>query len=139
MPLTFLMSSVSNKIFTFQTLLDWRGVFREFSSQEEKRYVQIWIDVYSVIKYEISRQVYWTLCIPAYLFRIVVVRQTQYILPPLNNSSQTNKMLVDVVMRSILPSSHHILSAREVADAIETHLQIREDIWPSWTVRQCIR
>ncbi|XP_035479631.1 4F2 cell-surface antigen heavy chain isoform X2 [Scophthalmus maximus] len=85
-----------------KTLLDWRGVFREFSSQEEKR--------------------------------IVVVRQTQYILPPLNNSSQTNKMLVDVVMRSILPSSHHILSAREVADAIETHLQIREDIWPSWTV-----
>lgn len=65
------------------------------------------------------------------LCRIVVVKQTQDILPPLNNVT-----LVDVVMRSILPSSRHLLSANEVADAIETHLQTREDvIWPSWTVR----
>ncbi|XP_023263362.1 4F2 cell-surface antigen heavy chain-like isoform X1 [Seriola lalandi dorsalis] len=86
-----------------KTLLEWRDVFREFSSQEEER--------------------------------IVVVKQTQEVPRPLNNSSQINKTLVDVVMRSILPSSHHLLSAQEVADAIETHLQTREDeIWPSWTV-----
>lgn len=30
--------STSNKIFTFQTLLEWRGVFKEFSSREEERY-----------------------------------------------------------------------------------------------------
>lgn len=52
-------------------------------------------------------------------------------LPPLNNGT-----LVDVVMRSILPSSRHVLSAKEVAAAIETHLKAREEvIWPSWTVR----
>ncbi|XP_071352101.1 amino acid transporter heavy chain SLC3A2 isoform X2 [Trachinotus anak] len=86
-----------------KTLLEWRGVFREFSSQEEER--------------------------------IVVVKQTRDVPRPLNNSSQINKTLVDVVMRSILPSSHHLLSAQEVADAIETNLQTREDdIWPSWTV-----
>ncbi|XP_070762624.1 amino acid transporter heavy chain SLC3A2 [Enoplosus armatus] len=83
-----------------KTLLEWRGVFKEFSSQEEDEE------------------------------RIVVVKQTRDGLPPLNNAT-----LVDVVMRSILPPSHHVLSAKEVADAIETHLQTRqEDIWPSWTV-----
>lgn len=66
------------------------------------------------------------------LFRIVVVKQTRDVLSPLNNAT-----LVDVVMRSILPSSHHLLSAKEVADAIETRLQTKEedDIWSSWTVR----
>lgn len=65
------------------------------------------------------------------LFRIVVVKQKQDVLLPLNNVT-----LVDVVMRSILPSSPHFLSAKEVAVAIETRLQTRkEDIWPSWTVR----
>ena len=65
------------------------------------------------------------------LFRILVVKQTREVLSPLNNVT-----LVDVVMRSILPPSHHLLSPSEVADAIETHLQTREeDIWPSWTVR----
>lgn len=69
-------------------------------------------------------------------FRIVVVKQTGDILPPLKNSSQCNVTLVDMVMRSILPTSQHLLSPEEVADAIETHLQTREeDIWPSWTVR----
>ncbi|XP_030007593.1 4F2 cell-surface antigen heavy chain isoform X2 [Sphaeramia orbicularis] len=62
--------------------------------------------------------------------RIVLVKQTKDILPPLSNSSQ-----VDVVMKSILPASHHILSAQEVADAIETHLHtVDRDIWTSWTV-----
>lgn len=61
-----------------------------------------------------------------------MVKQKRKVPSPLNNVT-----LVDVVMRSILPSSHHLLSANEVADAIETHLQTRqEDIWPSWTVRQ---
>ena len=65
------------------------------------------------------------------LFRIVVVKQTQDFLPALRNTT-----LVDVVMRSILPSSQQPLSAQEVANAIETHLLTREeDTWPSWTVR----
>ncbi|KAM8768126.1 amino acid transporter heavy chain SLC3A2 [Acanthopagrus schlegelii] len=82
-----------------KTLVEWRGVFKEFSTEEDKE-------------------------------RILVVKQTSEVLRPLNNIT-----LVDVVMRSILPSSRHLLSANEVADAIETHLQTREDIiWPSWTV-----
>ncbi|XP_035536556.1 4F2 cell-surface antigen heavy chain isoform X2 [Morone saxatilis] len=82
-----------------KTLLEWRGVFKEFSNKEEEE-------------------------------RIVVVKQTQDILSPLNNIT-----LVDVVMKSILPSSPHLLSAKEVAVAIETSLQTREeDIWPSWTI-----
>ncbi|XP_076590555.1 amino acid transporter heavy chain SLC3A2 [Chaetodon auriga] len=81
-----------------KTLLEWRGIFKEFSRQEEER--------------------------------ILVVKQTQDVLSPLNNVT-----LVDVVMRSILPPSHHLLSDEEVAEAIETHLQTRkDDIWPSWTV-----
>ncbi|KAG7480051.1 4F2 cell-surface antigen heavy chain-like [Solea senegalensis] len=67
--------------------------------------------------------------------RIVVVKQTQHVLLPLNNSDQINRTLADVVMRPILPSSQHPLSAQEVADAIETHLQTKDEkIWPSWTV-----
>ncbi|XP_013766683.1 4F2 cell-surface antigen heavy chain [Pundamilia nyererei] len=67
--------------------------------------------------------------------RIVVVKQTADVLRPLNGSSQVNVTLVDVVMRSILPRSHHPLFAQEVADAVERHLQTRGDnIWPSWTV-----
>ncbi|XP_042342988.1 4F2 cell-surface antigen heavy chain [Plectropomus leopardus] len=86
-----------------KTLLEWKGVFKDFSSEEEER--------------------------------IVVVKQTRDILPPLENSSQRNSTLVDVVMRSILPPSQYPLSAKEVADAIETHLQREdEDIWPGWTV-----
>uniref|UniRef100_UPI0037E8516D amino acid transporter heavy chain SLC3A2 n=1 Tax=Semicossyphus pulcher TaxID=241346 RepID=UPI0037E8516D len=81
-----------------KTLLEWRGVFKEFNSPEEER--------------------------------IVVVKQTRDVLPPLNNST-----LVDVVLRSILPSSNDLLPSEEVAEAIEKHLQSREeDIWPSWTV-----
>ncbi|XP_062275769.1 amino acid transporter heavy chain SLC3A2 [Scomber scombrus] len=85
-----------------KTLSMWRGVFKEFSSEEEER--------------------------------IVVVKQTRDVLPPLNNSSQVNVTLVDLVIRSILPTSPQLNSAQEVADAIETRLQIPGDIWPSWTV-----
>lgn len=47
----------------------------------------------------------------------------------------TNVTLVDVIMRPILPSSQHLLSPNEVADAIETRLQMQDgNIWPSWTV-----
>ncbi|XP_074535720.1 amino acid transporter heavy chain SLC3A2 isoform X2 [Halichoeres trimaculatus] len=80
-----------------KTLLEWRGVLREFSSQEEER--------------------------------VIVVKQTKDTLPPLNNST-----LVDVVVRSILPPSNQVLTAQEVADAIEKNLQTKEDIWPSWTI-----
>ncbi|XP_023146768.1 4F2 cell-surface antigen heavy chain [Amphiprion ocellaris] len=86
-----------------KTLLEWRGIFKEFSAEEEER--------------------------------IVVVKQTADILRPLNSSGQINATMVNVVMRSILPYSHHILSTQEVADAIEKHLQTQEgDLWPSWTV-----
>lgn len=68
------------------------------------------------------------------LVRIVVVKQMGDVLRPLNTSGPTNVTLVDMVMRSILPSTHHVLSAQEVAVAIETHLQTTEDTWPSWTV-----
>ncbi|XP_047450334.1 4F2 cell-surface antigen heavy chain isoform X3 [Mugil cephalus] len=87
-----------------KTLLEWRGVFKEFGSEDDES-------------------------------RIVVVKQTADALRPLIHSSQVNVSLVDVIMRPILPYSHHVLSAQEVADAIETHLQApEEDIWPSWTV-----
>lgn len=87
--------------------------------------MEMWIVVFVhyVVKLQVAKNS---------LFRILVVKQRDKILSPLKNVT-----LVDVVMRSILPSSHHLLSPNEVADAIEGHLQIREeDIWPSWTVRQ---
>lgn len=63
-------------------------------------------------------------------FRILVVKQTGW------NRSPLNATLLDVVMRSILPSSPQHLSATYVRDAIETHLQTREeDIWIGWMVR----
>lgn len=45
-----------------------------------------------------------------------MVKQTADVLRPLNGSGQVNVTLVDVVMRSILPRSHHPLFAQEVAD-----------------------
>lgn len=87
--------------------------------------MEMWIDVF--FHYIAKIQV-----VENYLFRILVVKQRDKFLFPLKNVT-----LVDVVMRSILPSSHNLLSPNEVADAIEGHLQEREDdIWPSWTVRQ---
>ncbi|XP_029302460.1 4F2 cell-surface antigen heavy chain isoform X2 [Cottoperca gobio] len=92
----------TDPVYSEKTLLEWKDVFKEFSSEEEER--------------------------------IIVVKQTSDVLPPLKISSQSNVTLVDVVLRSILPSSQHPLSAKEVADAIETHLQTREDSWHYWTV-----
>ncbi|XP_029026616.1 4F2 cell-surface antigen heavy chain [Betta splendens] len=61
--------------------------------------------------------------------RIVVVKQVGASLPPLNAT------LVDVVMRPLLPSKRHRLSAHEVVAAIETRLRAPEEkIWPSWTI-----
>ncbi|KAJ4935854.1 hypothetical protein JOQ06_017381 [Pogonophryne albipinna] len=86
-----------------KTLLEWKGVFKEFGSEEEER--------------------------------IVVVKQTSDVLPLLKNSSHSNVTMVDVVLKSILPTSQHLLSSEEVAAAIETQLQTKEDdFWPSWTV-----
>lgn len=68
-------------------------------------------------------------------FRILIVKQTGEVLPPLTKSSQ-NATLVDVVMKSILPASTHIQSTQEVANAVERHLQTPTDIWTSWTVRK---
>ncbi|KAM8904258.1 amino acid transporter heavy chain SLC3A2 isoform 3-T4 [Spinachia spinachia] len=68
--------------------------------------------------------------------RIVVLKETKDVSPPLKFFSHINFTLVDTFMRSILPSSQHLLSETEVADAIETHLQTTEDdIWLSWTNR----
>ncbi|XP_008423969.1 4F2 cell-surface antigen heavy chain [Poecilia reticulata] len=66
--------------------------------------------------------------------RILLVEQTSDVLRPLNASTQ-NLTLVNVVIRSILPKSEQALSAEEVAEAVETRLQTRqEDVWTSWTV-----
>ncbi|XP_077396995.1 amino acid transporter heavy chain SLC3A2 [Festucalex cinctus] len=67
--------------------------------------------------------------------RIVVVKQTRELLPLLRVSGQQlNVTLVDVVLRSVLPASPRPLSARQVTDAIETHLQTPEDTWLGWMV-----
>ncbi|XP_037123446.1 4F2 cell-surface antigen heavy chain [Syngnathus acus] len=67
--------------------------------------------------------------------RIVVVKQMRERLPPLRVSSQqVNGTLVDVVLRSVLPASPRPLSAGQVAQAIETHLQAPEDTWLGWMV-----
>lgn len=64
-------------------------------------------------------------------FRILVVKQKGKVLSPLNTT------LVDVVIRSILPSSPKQLFATEVSDAIEEHLQTKEDdVWIGWMVKQ---
>lgn len=95
------------------------------------------MDRYVGFNCKIKLQHCWSecVCVCVFLFRILVVKQTRDVLPPLNNSSQSNVTLVDLVIRSILPASPHLLSAQEVADAIETRLQTTGDIWPSWTVR----
>lgn len=64
------------------------------------------------------------------IFRILVVKQKGQVLSPLNAT------LVDVVVRSILPSSPDRLSASEVSHAIEERLQTKEDdLWIGWTVK----
>ncbi|XP_061683766.1 amino acid transporter heavy chain SLC3A2 [Syngnathoides biaculeatus] len=67
--------------------------------------------------------------------RIVVVKQTRELIPPLRVSGRRlNITLVDVVLRSVLPDSPRPLSAHQVAGAIETHLQMAADTWLGWTV-----
>ncbi|XP_028320632.1 4F2 cell-surface antigen heavy chain [Gouania willdenowi] len=67
--------------------------------------------------------------------RIVLVKQTGDILLPQRTSSHSNITLINVIMRSILPQSHHLLTVQKVAEAIETHLQTQEEhIWLSWTI-----
>ncbi|XP_068174214.1 amino acid transporter heavy chain SLC3A2 [Antennarius striatus] len=87
--------------FSEETLLEWRGIFEEFSTSGRLKCVSL---------------------------RIIVVKQMQDVLSPVNIS------LVDMVMRTILPSSSHLLSANEVVNAIETNMQVNLDVWPSWTV-----
>ncbi|XP_055082081.1 4F2 cell-surface antigen heavy chain [Periophthalmus magnuspinnatus] len=63
---------------------------------------------------------------------IILVKQRGDNLPPLNNSTT----LVDVVIKSILPMSSHLLSGQEVSTAIETHLYRTDTsgVWTSWMV-----
>ncbi|XP_038817800.1 4F2 cell-surface antigen heavy chain [Salvelinus namaycush] len=67
--------------------------------------------------------------------RIVVVKQTGESLPALNTSSTSvNSSLVELVMMSLLPHEHHLLSGQEVAIAVERHLSTSHgELWPSWT------
>ncbi|XP_057695502.1 4F2 cell-surface antigen heavy chain isoform X2 [Corythoichthys intestinalis] len=67
--------------------------------------------------------------------RIVVVKQTREVLPPLKVSSQhLNITLVDVVLKTVLPESPDLPSDQQVANAIETHLQTPEDTWLGWMI-----
>lgn len=64
-----------------------------------------------------------------------MVKQTTDVLHPLNIVTYGNISLINVVMRAILPKSHHLLSAAEVAEAIETQVQRKQEAaWPSWSV-----
>ncbi|KAK7882606.1 hypothetical protein WMY93_028780 [Mugilogobius chulae] len=66
---------------------------------------------------------------------IILVKQRRDTLTPIS-SSNLNTTLVDVVIRSILPMSRHLLSGQEVSSAIETHLYRADNtgIWNSWMV-----
>ncbi|XP_073673392.1 amino acid transporter heavy chain SLC3A2 [Garra rufa] len=67
--------------------------------------------------------------------RILMVRQTDNTLPALNVSSiAVNGSLVELVIKSLIPASHHPLSPTEVAEAMEASLQMPQGDWPSWTV-----
>ncbi|KAL7849021.1 hypothetical protein SRHO_G00206440 [Serrasalmus rhombeus] len=67
--------------------------------------------------------------------RIVMVKQTGDSSSPLNTSRLTvNSSLVDLVSKSLLPSSFHQLSAAELAKAMESRLKTLQGEWPSWTV-----
>lgn len=108
---------------TLQTLLEWRRIFKKFSEEVER-----YSSTHSLIHYQVKQQ---TGNKKASDFRILVVKQKGKILSPLNTT------LVDVVLRSILPSSTKRLFATEVSDAIEEHLQTKEDdVWIGWMVKQ---
>ncbi|XP_067307062.1 amino acid transporter heavy chain SLC3A2 isoform X3 [Pseudorasbora parva] len=67
--------------------------------------------------------------------RILMVRQTSNTLPALKVSNITvNGSLVELVTKSLIPPSLHLLSAAEVAGAMEASLQMPQGHWPSWTV-----
>ncbi|XDV32703.1 hypothetical protein PO909_003451 [Leuciscus waleckii] len=67
--------------------------------------------------------------------RILMVRQASNTLPALKVSNITvNGSLVELVTKSVIPPSHHLLSAAEVAEAMEASLQTPQEHWPSWTV-----
>ncbi|KAA0702350.1 hypothetical protein E1301_Tti015699 [Triplophysa tibetana] len=66
--------------------------------------------------------------------RILMVRQTGVTLPEVTMSNLVNGSLVKMVSKSLIPPLHFLLSAREVAEAIETNLQMPQEDWPSWTV-----
>lgn len=108
---------------TFQTLLEWRSILKKFS-EEVERYSSHFYTL--LAHYQVKQQ-------PgnknAFDFRILVVKQKGEVLSP------PNATLVDVVVRSILPSSPKRFSATEVSSAIEKNLQRKEDdIWIGWTV-----
>lgn len=64
-----------------------------------------------------------------------MVRQTGNTLPELNVSSiAVNGSLVELVIKSLIPPSHHPLSPAEVAEAMEASLQMPQGDWLSWTV-----
>ncbi|XP_055022654.1 4F2 cell-surface antigen heavy chain [Boleophthalmus pectinirostris] len=65
--------------------------------------------------------------------RIILVKQRRDNLP---NLGTPNTTLVDMVIKSILPKSPHLLSGQEVSSAIETHLYRADNsgVWTSWMV-----
>lgn len=66
--------------------------------------------------------------------RILMVRQTGVTLPEPTMSNLVNGSLVTMVTKSLIPPSHHPLSASEVAEAIEASLEMSQGDWPSWTM-----
>ncbi|KAF7218890.1 amino acid transporter heavy chain SLC3A2 isoform X2 [Nothobranchius furzeri] len=65
--------------------------------------------------------------------KIIVVKQTSDVLRPIRGSN--NVTLVNMVLKSILPKSHHHLSADEVVHAVEAWLQMSpEEAWSGWSI-----
>lgn len=64
-----------------------------------------------------------------------MVREISDSVPGLNISeSAINSSLVRLVSRSLIPPSTHLLSAPEVAEAMESKLKTLPVEWPSWRV-----
>lgn len=69
--------------------------------------------------------------------RIVMVREMGDSNSALNMSRPAvNGSLVELVSRSLLPSSSYQLSAAELAETIKSRLKTLHGEWPSWTVRR---
>ncbi|XP_066533064.1 4F2 cell-surface antigen heavy chain [Hoplias malabaricus] len=93
----------TDSAFSEKTLTEWRGMFEEFSTENNER--------------------------------IVMVRQVDDFSLALNTSrSSVNSSLVDLFSESLLPSSSHLLSATELAEAVESKLKTLQNVWTSWTV-----